>query len=220
VKSLLSVTFITIWCVLAVQFAGCGNTAELEQSIADKEATIDRLGKEKKEIQAENARLKGRVGELEKNLNAATGRAAELQRQVDELRARLEREKSPLESSNMDEAYREALRMFMDRRYEDAIRGFEALLAAGIPDPLNDNCHYWMGESFFGLKRYSEALARFDEVLGFEWSNKKDDSQIMIARCHARMGEAARARQEYQKLIDVYPASPYVELARRRAGAM
>ncbi len=219
-KSFLSYTAVGIWCVLAIQFTGCGNTAELEKSLAEKDITIDKLEGEKRELQAENARLKTRVGDLENSLTGASGRAADLQRQVDELRARLERAKSPLESSNLDEAYREALRVFMEGRYEEAARAFEALLSAGIPDPLNDNCHYWIGESFFGLKRYTEAIARFDEVLSFEWSNKKDDSQVMIARCYARMGEVARARQEYQKLIDVYPASPYIDLARRRAGAM
>jgi len=220
VKSFLSYAAVGIWCVLAIQFTGCGNTAELEKSLAEKDVTINKLEGEKRQLQEENARLKTRVGDLENSLTGASGRAADLQRQVDELRARLEREKSPLESSNLDDAYREALRVFMEGRYEKAARAFEALLAAGIPDPLNDNCHYWIGESFFGLKRYAEAVARFDEVLAFEWSNKKDDSQLMIARCYARMGEVARARQEYQKLIDVYPASPYIDLARRRAGAM
>jgi TolA-binding protein len=108
----------------------------------------------------------------------------------------------------------------MDRRYEEAVEAFGALLGAGIPDPLNDNCHYWIGESMFALKRYAEALARFDEVLVFEWSNKKDDAQVMIARCYQRMGETARAKEEYRKLVDTYPASPYVDLARERSGAM
>jgi TolA-binding protein len=220
VKSLFSFTVISLWCLLALQTAGCGNTAELEKSLADRDATIDKLETEKKGMEAENGRLKSRVGELERNLNAANGRAADLQRQVDQLRQQLEQSRPRMESSNMEGRYREALRKFMEGSYEEAARGFEALLAAGIPDPLNDNCHYWIGESYFGLKRYSEALARFDEVLGFEWSNKKDDSQVMIARCYARMGDIARARQEYKKLVDVYPASPYIDLARRRAGML
>jgi len=220
VKSLLYFTVTILWCVVAIQITGCGNTAQLEKSLAEKEATIEKLEGEKKEMQAENGRLKSKVGELEINLNATSERTIELQRQVDALRERLKKAKSPLESSSLNEAYREALKMYMDGKYDDAVAGFEALLAAGIQDPLNDNCHYWIGESFFGLKRYSEALARFDEVLGFEWSNKKDDSQVMIGRCYARMGEMARAQQEYKKLIDVYPARPYIDLAKRRAGTM
>jgi TolA-binding protein len=220
VRPLLSFIVALAWCVTALQLTGCGNTAELEQSVAEKSSAIDKLEAEKKEMEAENGRLRAKIGELEKSLTTANGRAAELQRQIDELKARLEQTKTHLESSGMEGAYRDALRNFMDRRYEDAVEGFEALLAAGIPAPLNDNCHYWIGESYFGLKRYTEALASFDEVLDFEWSNKKDDSQVMIARCYARMGEMARARQEYLKLIEVYPASPYLELARRRSGTM
>jgi len=220
VKSLLYFTVTILWCVVAIQITGCGNTAQLEKALAEKEAAIEKLEGEKKEMQAENGRLKSKVGELEINLNATSERTIELQRQVDALRERLKKAKSPLESSSLNEAYREALKMYMDGKYDDAVAGVEELLAAGIPDPLNDNCHYWIGESFFGLKRYSEALARFDEVLGFEWSNKKDDSQVMIGRFYARMGEMARAQQEYKKLIDFYPASPYIDLAKRRAGTM
>lgn len=219
-KSFLSVAVICLFCVSALPMAGCGNSAALEQSLAEKGAAIDKLESEKKDLQDENGRLRARVGELENELRTSEGRAAALQRQVDELRKRLEEAISPSEPSDMDGAYREALKKFMEGRYDDAVREFRGLLAAGIPDPLNDNCHYWIGESYFGLKRYSEALASFDEVLAFEWSNKKDDSQVMIARCYARMGDRARAEQEYRKLIDVYPASPYVELAKRRSGAM
>jgi len=220
VKSFLSITVICLWWVAALQLSGCGNTGELEKTIVDKNAAIDKLESEKKDLQAENGRLRTRIVELENNLKATESRAAGLQRQVDELRERLNRETPPVEPGDMEGAYREALKKFMDGRYEDAVRDFQALLAAGIPDPLNDNCHYWIGESWFGLKRYTEALASFDEVLAFEWSNKKDDSQVMIARCYGRMGDLARAQQEYRKLMDVYPASPYLELARRRAGAM
>ena len=76
------------------------------------------------------------------------------------------------------------------------------------------------GELLGVLDIDSPRLARFDEVLDFEWSNKKDDSQIMIARCFSRMGETARSKAEYQKLLDTYPASPYVDLARVRIGTM
>jgi len=207
-------------CLCVLQYTGCGNTGQLERSLADKQAAIDKLEKENKDLRSENEKLRTKAGELENSLNAASGRASELQRQVDELRQRLEKAKPSPGPANLEGAYREALQKFMDRRYEDAVRAFEALLAAGIPDPLNDNCHYWIGESYFGLKRYTVAIARFDEVLDFEWSNKKDDSQVMIARCYARMGDPVRAQQEYRKLIDVYPASPYLDLAKRRSGAL
>lgn len=203
-----------------VVFSGCGNTRQLETSLASKQAAVDSLGRENAALATENGQLKTRVSDLERSLVNANARAADLEKQIEQVRAEIERQKTKGGREDLEGAYRDALQMFMDRRYDAAIAAFEALLAGGMPDPLNDNCHYWIGESLFGLQRYREAVARFDEVLEFAWSNKKDDSQVMIARCHARMGDAARAKAEYRKLIDTYPASPYVDLARGRAGAI
>jgi TolA-binding protein len=201
-----------------VVLTGCGNTRELEASLAGKQAAVDSLQKENQALAAENGKLKARVGDLEKSLANANAKAIDLEKQIEQIRSELEKSKVK-GKGDLEGAYRDALQKFMDRRYDESIEAFEALLAGGMPDPLNDNCHYWIGESLFGLKRYKEAVARFDEVLGFTWSNKKDDSQVMIARCYARMGEVARAKEEYRKLIDTYPASPYLDLAKGRSGS-
>lgn len=202
-----------------VVLSGCGNTRELEASLAEKQAAVDSLRNRADALAAENVKLKARVGELEKNLTNANAKAIDLQRQLDQVRTEMEKSKVK-GKGDLEGAYRDALQKFMDRRYEESIAAFEALLAAGMPDPLNDNCHYWIGESLFALGRLKEAVARFDEVLVFTWSNKKDDSQLMIARSYARMGETARAKEEYRKLIETYPASPYLDIAKQRSGAM
>jgi TolA-binding protein len=208
---------VSVFFTIAI-LTGCGNTHELEASLAAKEVVVDSLTQENKALQAENGKLKARVAELEKSLANANAKSIDLQRQLDQIHEDLERSK-PKGKGDLEGAYREALRMFMDRRYEEAAVAFGDLLAAGMPDPMNDNCHYWIGECLFGLGRYREAVARFDEVLTFTWSNKKDDSQLMIARCYAMMGETAKAKEEYRKLIDTYPASPYVDLAKGKIGS-
>lgn len=215
-----NLAYLSVLLLTIIVLTGCGNTRQLEASLAQKQTVIDDLRKENQELKSENGKLKGRVGELEKNLTDANARTVDLKRELDQIKTELERAKSAKKGGNLEAAYRDALQKFMDKRYDEAVVAFEALLGAGIPTPLNDNCHYWIGESFFGLKNYQAAIARFDEVLEFEWSNKKDDSQVMIARCYARMGEMARAKTEYKKLLEVYPASPYLDLARRRSGAI
>jgi TolA-binding protein len=203
-----------------VLLSGCGNTRELEASLAEKQTAVDSLQKHSETLAAENGKLKARVGELERSLNNSNAKVIDLEKQIEQIRSELEQSKVKVKGKGeLEAAYRDALQKFMDRRYEESIAAFEELLASGMPDPLNDNCHYWIGESLFGLKRYKEAVARFDEVLEFTWSNKKDDSQVMIARCYSRMGEMARAKDEYRKLIDTYPASPYLDLAKGRIGS-
>ena len=94
------------------------------------------------------------------------------------------------------------------------------MLDAGAPAGLEDNCHYWLGECSYATKNFSNALEHFQHVFTYKVSEKKDDAQIMIANCYWRMGNKAKAKEEYQKFIDKYPASPYVNRAKERLGKL
>jgi TolA-binding protein len=207
------------WCAagaLVAVLTGCGNTAELETTITDQRSMIERLETEKKQLETENAALRQRANTLEQEKRMAEQVAAKAEAEANRLRMELEQVKNPPKPADMDGAYNDALETFRVGRYAEAAEKFDRLIKAGIGDPLEDNCHYWMGESYFGLGNYTEAVAKFRTVLGYEWSNKKDDSQLMIARSLALSGDVAQAKEEYQRLIDVYPASPYLEYARAR----
>lgn len=118
-------------------------------------------------------------------------------------------------AASFQDRYEEARQDYLARRYREAIQKFEALLAADTNHPLSDNCQYWIGESYYGLGNYQQAIIAFEKVFSFRRSNKDDDSQLKLGICYLRLNDRERARIEFQKLIDNYPTSEYVSMAQR-----
>ncbi len=182
-----------------------GRTPQLPptQAMIDSlENEISMLKQMNAKLEAERRSYNARIAELETNL------AMERER---------EREVTPPTRARVSDAagyYSQGLSMFRNRNYEAALDIFMELIAGGVSEDLQDNAHYWAGECLYAMRRYDDALQQFNPVFGYRVSEKKDDAQIMIANCYARMGDRGQARLEYQKLIDSYPTSEYVERAR------
>jgi tol-pal system protein YbgF len=121
---------------------------------------------------------------------------------------------TPSSSGPYSERYHETLALFHERRYQEAIAGFEDLLSRDINHQLSDNAQYWIGESYYALGRYNEAIIAFEKVYTFPQSNKNDYAQFKIGQCYYKIGNRERASQEFQQLIDTYPDSELVPRAR------
>jgi tol-pal system protein YbgF len=111
--------------------------------------------------------------------------------------------------------YQAALQLYKNRNYREAIQHFEALLSTDSRNSLSDNCQYWIGESYYGMGNYQQAVIAFEKVFTFSNSNKDDDAQLKVGMCYIKMNDKPKAKAELQKLIDVYPSSEYVSVARR-----
>jgi len=124
---------------------------------------------------------------------------------------------SPGKSSNADiQHYEGAVSLAKERKFKDAISEFQSLLDGGIRSDYADNCHYWIGLCHYGLHEYKTAIQHFQEVLKFKISEKKDDSQFMIAQSYDRMGNREQAQVEYRKFVELYPNSEYLQRAQAK----
>ena len=110
--------------------------------------------------------------------------------------------------------YQDALAEYRARNYETALKLFQQLLATDPNNTLSDNCQYWIGECYYGMGKYDQALVEFEKVFAFPETNKAADAQLKIAYCYFRLGDRARARQEIQRFLDNYPDSEYVPKAK------
>ena len=106
--------------------------------------------------------------------------------------------------------YHEGLDLFHARNYSQAIEVFESLIASDANNSLSDNAQYWIGESHYALGQYKNAVIDFEKVFTFPKSNKNTDAQFKLGLCYVRLGDSAKASEEFQRLIDVYPESSYV----------
>ncbi len=196
----------------ALSFLGCASSEVIE---FEESSVIDSLQASIDSLITENLKLRSQMSRLEQENRNLVAQRAELETRLAEEQ---ERSKTPTPRlrtiSSPQTEYDHGLSLFREKNYQEAVSVFMGLLNGGVPENLESNCDYWIGESYYGMKQYKDALTHFEKVFGYARSTKKDDAQIMIANCRGRLGDQEQARQEYQKLIDQYPASPYVQRAK------
>ena len=78
-----------------------------------------------------------------------------------------------------------------------------------------DNARYWIGECYYATGDYATAITSFVHVFDFKNSPKADDAQFKVGLSYLKMGQPAMAKEELKKLIDRYPASEYIERAKK-----
>lgn len=112
-----------------------------------------------------------------------------------------------------ESTYNQGLELFHANQYRQAVQVFESLLASSVNHSLADNAQFWIGESHYALREYKKAIIDFEKVFTFPKSNKNDAAQFKLGLCYVRLGDNAKAREEFQRLLDVYPKSEFTRRA-------
>ncbi|MEO5341384.1 MAG: tol-pal system protein YbgF [Magnetococcus sp. MYC-9] len=115
------------------------------------------------------------------------------------------------------QVYDAAFALLKSGQYAPAREGFEGFLAKFPGDTLADNAQYWIGELHSVQKQYREALVAFNQVL-VRWptSPKVPPSLLKIGFAFYELGDMANARATLNKLVNDYPDSSAVSMARQR----
>ena len=100
---------------------------------------------------------------------------------------------------SFEEVYNIALEVFKAYQYQDALKRFTELLQKDRNNSLSDNCQYWIGECYFALKDYKQAVVAFEKVLFFPKSNKEADSQFKLGYTRCKMGEINLANEKFNQ---------------------
>jgi TolA-binding protein len=210
----------TFWHFLAAigtaaLLVGCGSSSKTVPLLTHL-SVVDSLQKEIGNARTQNGVLSSRIGRMEQDQKASAAKLAECDSTVNFLKTQIARPpaSTPVQGKGQVGTYEEALDAYRAKRYADATAMFQALLDGGVEDRLQDNCRYWLGESQFGARQYAEAIENFRKIAAYDKSEKKDESQLMIARSYAKMGKPDQAKIEYQRFIDTFPASPYLPQAK------
>jgi TolA-binding protein len=111
--------------------------------------------------------------------------------------------------------YGSVYQMFLDKNYQGSLEGFQNLLANEANHPLADNAQYWIGECYFALKNYSQAVLEFEKVFTFANSNKLEDAQFKIGYCYHQLKDKVNGKAELQRFTDKYPNSRNIERAKK-----
>jgi tol-pal system protein YbgF len=179
-----------------------------EQRKIDSLETINvTLNQKLVKYEQDNNTLNARLNDVEAKLKAELDRAAAAA-------------KPPPPPPAPTATYDGAQKAFAEKKYDDAIQMFQALLDGGIPEDLADNCHYWLGESYFGKKDFREAVKHFEMVFQYKTSEKKGDAYFMLGRSYEMLGDKAKAKESYEKVVKDYPTNNNVKKAKEHWGRL
>jgi tol-pal system protein YbgF len=105
-------------------------------------------------------------------------------------------------------AYQQALNLLRAKKYGGAANHFSGFLRAFPNSPLAANSQYWLGECYYGERRFQEAIDEFERVFAFyPSSNKVPASLLKIGYSHLELQQPSRARSVFQQLVRTYPQS-------------
>ncbi len=111
-------------------------------------------------------------------------------------------------------AYQTALTTFNSRSYSKSIKQFKKLLASDKNGIYADNCCYWIGECYYMINDYAQAIGWYNKVFNYTDTEKADDAQFKVAKSYFKLGETKQSVKEYKKLLSLYPSSEYVKRAK------
>ncbi|MBK9249299.1 MAG: tetratricopeptide repeat protein [Ignavibacteria bacterium] len=111
--------------------------------------------------------------------------------------------------------YHKALNLISKKQYDEASTLLLEILKTEKSPEVLSNSYYWLGESYFGISKYDQAIFNFQKVIRYKNSSKLDDAQLMVAESYQRLGRNDEAKKSFQKLVDFFPTSEFVPRAKK-----
>jgi tol-pal system protein YbgF len=113
--------------------------------------------------------------------------------------------------------YQSAYRDYQKGSFDLAISGFREFVQKNPNSDLADNAAYWIGESLFSQKKYSESIEQFDTVVNrYAKSDKVPGALLKKAYAYLALGDKARAIVQLQYVVHEHPQAQEASLARQK----
>ena len=113
-----------------------------------------------------------------------------------------------LVGANIAEQYRQAIMLYGRGKHAEARNAFQSVFDADTGGDLADNAMFWIGETYFAAKDYTNAVRYYMRVVNdYPSQNKAPDALLKTALVQARTGDLALARRTLQQVIERYPYS-------------
>lgn len=196
---------------IALACQGCGSADEGTRTTTwEQPEAPSQLQQKIDSLTGENRRLKQQMDALSRDNRNLAARFSDLELQL----TQATKQKTP--QPNPSAAYEAALAKYRQKNFSAAAAEFEAILASGGALELADNCHYWAGECYYGMRRYKDAIDHLQTVFNYVHAKKKADAQFMIGNCQLALGNKVGAITAFAKVVNGYPTSELVKRAEEK----
>lgn len=175
---------------------------------------IERLKARQRELLAD---LDRRVSELERRAGAAPAAPVAASAEAAVVPAPAATATSAQEQQDYDAAFGLMKQGFYDR----AAKGFHDFIVKYPQSALRDNAQYWLGEAYYVVRNFRQALAEFAKVAGdHPKSEKAPDALMKIGYSYYELGDWVKARENLNQVITRYPGTSAAKSAELRIAKM
>jgi tol-pal system protein YbgF len=113
--------------------------------------------------------------------------------------------------------YQDAMGQYTKGRFEQALRAFQDLLDQFPGSPNSDDAQYMIGESYYGMKEYVDAVSEYDKLIqGYPDSDRVPGARLKKAFSLFSLGKKGQGVVELQQIAERYPETKEAEIARQR----
>lgn len=128
---------------------------------------------------------------------------------------------SRTEPDEIRKDYDEGWNLLKSKDYRGAIAQFKKFLRKHPTSSFADNAQYWVGESYYALREFDQAILEFDAVRRkYPNGDKVPAALLKQGYAFAELGDKVDARLILQEVIDRYPQSTEAAKAREKVRAL
>jgi tol-pal system protein YbgF len=130
--------------------------------------------------------------------------------------------KPEAEPSKPDEdLYTKSLSIYREGKFEEAMAGFERLMAQYPESRYAENAQFWIGECHMSTKRYEQAILAFQKVItDYPKGKKVPGATYRQAIAFYEINDKISARLLLNRVIRSYPQSEEAALAKKKLDAI
>ena len=105
--------------------------------------------------------------------------------------------------------YEKAYNAYAKNRFDPAMALFKDFLQRFPKHELADNAQYWIGEIYYDMKDYPNAIIAFKDIVArYAQGSKAPDALLKIGYCYVALNDPTNARIYFRKVIKNYPFGP------------
>jgi tol-pal system protein YbgF len=177
-----------------------------DQRVKDLEARVNKMADS---LRLQEEQLKSREDEMKQLRESTQSSPAADQGMQNDLSAG--------ETEAVRKDYETAWRAVEKKDYRTAIARFKDFLKKNPKSKLANNAQYWIGESYYALKEYDQAIIEFDAVRSkYPQGDKVPAALLKQGLAFAELGEKVNARLVLQEVVEKYPTTPEAVQARQK----
>lgn len=212
------------------------NTQQLQREFSALKARIEetryqvdrQIGQSSREGDQRVKNLEGRVAQLTEGLKAQEAQLKSREGELKELQKAMQKpgstpssaepgEASAGESESLRKDYEAAWRALENKDYRVAISRFKDFLTKYPQSRLANNAQYWIGESYYALREFDQAIIEFDTVRSkYPQGDKVAAALLKQGFAFAELGEKVNARLILQEVVEKYAQSPEAVQAKQK----